>query len=71
MLFVIAGVLRKWTREAAARREYALARDAFARLDASTIRDLGMSRSEFSSYWAESRGLAERTRLRVQRAERE
>jgi uncharacterized protein YjiS (DUF1127 family) len=65
LLVVIADVLKKWAREAAARRQYAKAREAFARLDAASIRDLGMSRSEFSSYWAESHDLAERTRMRV------
>jgi uncharacterized protein YjiS (DUF1127 family) len=62
---VIANVLRKWAREAAARRQFAIARDAFASLDTSAIRDLGMSRSEFSSYWAETHELAEQTRVRV------
>jgi hypothetical protein len=44
---------------------YAAARREFACLDASTVRDLGMSPSEFESYWAESHGWAERTRVRV------
>jgi hypothetical protein len=64
-LAVIADVPRTLMREAAARRQFVIARDEFARLDASAIRDLGMSRSEFSSYWAESHELAERTRVRV------
>ncbi|HMA07583.1 MAG TPA: DUF1127 domain-containing protein [Ramlibacter sp.] len=53
-----------WHRAAAARR-YAAARREFARLDDPTLRDLGISRSEFDSYWAESVGLAERSRVRV------
>ncbi|MEP6772426.1 MAG: hypothetical protein ABI893_11645 [Polaromonas sp.] len=65
MLEVLNNKLRKWMREAAARREFAQASSAFAGLDASTIRDLGMSRSEFSSHWAETHGLAEQTRVRV------
>ena len=47
-------------RHAAARRE-------FHRLDDNALRDLGISRSEFDSYWAESHGLAERSRRRVMR----
>lgn len=50
----------------AARRQYAAARDEFARLHPSTLRDLGMGRSEFASFWAESQGLAERTRVRAE-----
>lgn len=69
---VIIEVLRKWMRGVAARRQFVKARDAFARLDAGGVRDLGMSRSEFSSYWAESHELAEQTRVRVvQTAKRE
>ena len=56
---------KKWVKRAAVRRQFAADSDAFARLDASALRDLGMSRSEFNSYWAESHGLAERTRMRV------
>jgi uncharacterized protein YjiS (DUF1127 family) len=52
---------------AAARRE-ARARSEFARLDAAAYRDLGISPSEFGSYWAESQGVAERTRVRVESA---
>jgi uncharacterized protein YjiS (DUF1127 family) len=44
---------------------HAVARREFNRLDASTLRDLGMSRSEFDSYWAETHGDAEQTRVRV------
>jgi len=52
-------------RRLACRWHYASARREFARLDASTMRDLGTSASEFDSYWAESQGLAEHTRVRV------
>ena len=45
----------------------ALSRREFDRLDDSTLRDLGISRSEFDSYWAETHGLAEPTRVRVTR----
>ena len=44
---------------------YAAARSEFNRLDASTLRDLGISRSEFDSYWAETHGMADQTRVRV------
>jgi uncharacterized protein YjiS (DUF1127 family) len=44
---------------------HAVARRQFQRLDAGTLRDLGISPSEFDSYWAESQGIAERTRRRV------
>ncbi len=66
LLRAIADMLEKWAREAAVRRQFAYDSDAFARLDASAIRDLGMVRSEFHSHWAESRGLAARTRVRVE-----
>lgn len=49
---------------------YAAARREFDRLDAQTLRDIGMSRTEFDSYWAESHGLAEPTRVRVIRQAR-
>ncbi|HUG21853.1 hypothetical protein [Piscinibacter sp.] len=49
--------------ERAARR--AAARRDFHHLDAATLRDLGMSRSEHDSYRAEAEGLVEQTRLRV------
>jgi uncharacterized protein YjiS (DUF1127 family) len=44
---------------------YTVARREFQRLDAATLRDLGISPSEFDSYWAESHGLADRTRRRL------
>ena len=62
---VIHESLRGLMRRLADRWHYAAARREFAGLDASTVRDLGVSRSEFDSYWAESHGLAERTRERV------
>ena len=43
---------------------HAVARREFQRLDANALRDLGISPSEFDSYWAESHGLVERTRRR-------
>jgi uncharacterized protein YjiS (DUF1127 family) len=46
---------------------HAVARREFNRLDASTLRDLGLTRSEFESYWAETHGQAEQTRVRVVR----
>ena len=46
-------------------RAYIAARSEFNRLDASTMRDLGISRSEFDSFWAETHGQAEQTRVRV------
>lgn len=57
--------LRTFVRELAGAWRYAVAHREFNRLDAGTLRDLGMSRSEFDSYWAESHGLAEQTRVRV------
>lgn len=44
---------------------FARARREFARLDAQTLRDLGMAPSEFGSFWAESQGWVEPTRCRV------
>jgi uncharacterized protein YjiS (DUF1127 family) len=44
---------------------YAVAWREFQRLDPATLRDLGISPSEFDSYWAESYGLADRTRRRI------
>jgi uncharacterized protein YjiS (DUF1127 family) len=57
--------LRALWRRAATAWRYAAARREFARLDDHTLRDLGISRDEFDSYWAESIGLAERSRRRV------
>ena len=44
---------------------YAAARREFNALDDSTLRDLGLRRSEYDSYWAETHGWAEHTRKRV------
>jgi hypothetical protein len=65
MSHVIHDSLRGLMRKFADRWRYASAQREFACLDATTVRDLGMSRSEFDSYWAESQGLAEQTRERV------
>jgi hypothetical protein len=65
MSHVIHNSLRGLMRRFADRWHYAAARREFSSLDASTMRDLGMSSSEFDSYWAESHGLAEQTRVRL------
>ncbi|HXD39245.1 MAG TPA: DUF1127 domain-containing protein [Ramlibacter sp.] len=57
--------LRGLLAEMAGAWRYGVARREFAQLDDSTLRDIGMSRSEFDSYWAETHGRAEPTRLRV------
>ncbi|MCM2336784.1 MAG: hypothetical protein NDI66_08390 [Pseudomonas sp.] len=57
-LRALLGRLADAWRHAAAHRE-------FNRLDAAALRDLGLTRSEFDSYWAETHGQAEPTRLRV------
>jgi uncharacterized protein YjiS (DUF1127 family) len=57
--------LRAMWRDLAGAWRYAVARREFNCLDERTLRDLGMSRSEFDSYWAETHGLAEQTRVRV------
>jgi hypothetical protein len=44
---------------------YAAARREFNSLDDATLRDLGMRRSEYDSYWAESHGMADQTRKRL------
>jgi hypothetical protein len=59
-------ILRRTYLRFSNRRRLAVARKDFALLDASTLRDLGMDRSEFDSYWAESNGLAVRTRIRAE-----
>ncbi|WP_280154391.1 hypothetical protein [Piscinibacter sp. XHJ-5] len=50
--------LRSLRRQAADRRR-------FQRLDAATLRDLGMCRSEFDSFWLEAHGRAMPTRRRT------
>lgn len=52
-------------RGAAVRTQFTRENHEFECLDPFVLRDLGMSRSEFNSHWAESHGLAERTRVRV------
>jgi uncharacterized protein YjiS (DUF1127 family) len=68
----IAGALRRivagahWLKIAyAERRRAARERAEFESLDASTLRDLGLSRDEYLSYAAEARGLVPCTRLRI------
>lgn len=58
-------LLRKWTVAVKVRIQLRREIEEFARLDKFTVQDLGMSRSEFNSYWAESHNLAELTRVRV------
>ncbi len=57
--------LRSVFRELADSWRYAAARREFNSLDDATLRDLGMRRSEYDSYWAETHGMAEHTRKRV------
>ena len=59
------GALREMWCELAGAWRYGVARREFAKLDESTLRDIGMSRGEFDSYWAETHGQAEPTRVRV------
>ena len=59
------GALRAMLRDIAGAWRYAVARSEFNRVADSTLRDLGISRCEFDSYWAETHGLAEQTRVRV------
>ena len=65
MLSPIRRIIRALSHEFAGRWRRAAARREFSRLDAGALRDLGMSRSKFDSYWAESHGMAEPTRVRV------
>lgn len=58
---------RRGARAIARRRRLAIARAEFAMLDDAALRDLGLRRAEFASYWAESEGLVEATRHRVLR----
>jgi uncharacterized protein YjiS (DUF1127 family) len=59
------GALRALLAELAGAWRYSVARREFAQLDEAALRDIGMSRSEFDSYWAETHGQAEPTRVRV------
>jgi uncharacterized protein YjiS (DUF1127 family) len=45
--------------------EHRRAHEAFNRLDEATLRDLGLSRGEFTSYWLEGCGALPPTRRRV------
>lgn len=63
----LGSALRTTARQLAAGWRRAAARREFNRVDDNTLRDLGISRGEFDSYWAETEGLAEPTRLRVTR----
>ena len=60
--------LREVWRELVGAWRYGVARREFAQLDDSTLRDIGISRGEFDSYWAETHGQAEPTRARVNAA---
>jgi uncharacterized protein YjiS (DUF1127 family) len=60
-----AAEVRSAVRALAGAWRHAVARREFNRLDSDTLRDLGISRSEFESYWAETHGEAEQTRVRV------
>jgi hypothetical protein len=59
--------LRAWRTRMQAAWRHATARRDFEKLDPAALRDLGLSASEFDSFWAESRGSAERTRLHTAR----
>jgi uncharacterized protein YjiS (DUF1127 family) len=61
----LGGALREVWCELAGAWRYGVARREFAQLDEMTLRDIGMSRGEFDSYWAETQGQAEPTRVRV------
>ncbi|MDF2467526.1 MAG: hypothetical protein K0Q43_5761 [Ramlibacter sp.] len=63
--------LRSVLRELADSWRYAAARREFNSLDDATLRDLGMRRSEYDSYWAETHGMAERTRKHAMAPHRE
>ena len=65
VLSEIRRMIRALSQEFVGRWRRAAARREFSRLEAGALRDLGMSRSEFDSYWAESHGMAEPTRVRV------
>lgn len=68
----VSGALRRivagahWLKIAyAEQRRAARHRAEFARLDQHALRDLGMTRDEYLSYEAESRGIVPSTRLRI------
>lgn len=60
-------MLRALLHELAGAWRYAAARREFERVDDHTLRDLGITRGEFDSYWAETQGWVEPTRRRVTR----
>jgi uncharacterized protein YjiS (DUF1127 family) len=57
--------LLSWWRAAGERRRVRRAQRELPALDEHTLRDIGVARSEFGSFWAESHGVAEATRRRV------
>jgi uncharacterized protein YjiS (DUF1127 family) len=67
----LSGALRALLRKLEGAWAYAAARSEFNRLDSGALRDLAMSRSEFDSYWAETHGMADETRVRVIRRSRD
>jgi uncharacterized protein YjiS (DUF1127 family) len=66
----VSSTLQSVWHELAGAWRHAAARREFERVDDETLRDLGISRSEFDSYWAETHGEAEPTRRRVTRRQR-
>jgi hypothetical protein len=63
----MAAQLQAWLDAWRERRRRAAAQREFERLDAATLRDLGLHAGEFGSFWAEAHGRAERTRRRSAR----
>ncbi|CAA9429915.1 MAG: hypothetical protein AVDCRST_MAG51-2579 [uncultured Ramlibacter sp.] len=64
-LDALAAAVRRARRSLAAARHLADSRRRFDALDDAALRDLGMARSEFDSYWVEATGAVPRTRLRT------
>src|SRR5687768_15626087 len=62
---IVRRAVQAMVREAVRDWRYGRARREFEQLDGNALRDLGMSHSEFDSYWAETHGLVEQTRVRV------
>jgi uncharacterized protein YjiS (DUF1127 family) len=54
-----------WRERFARRRRLARMQAALAELDDATLRDLGVHRTEITSFWAECEGLAAPTRQRL------
>ena len=67
LLSRITGGWQAWQRARRLRRDEA----DFRRIDAGTLRDLGMSPSEHVSFWAEAEGMAPLSRERVIRGQRQ